>query len=96
MHTEHPQTQTSTYAPRKSRLTVLANWLVAIVTLLSVAHGLGTYDKAAPIPIWCLMGAITLLTLTIAVNRSAVATQIRMWKHFSSGGKQTCTKVSKS
>ena len=96
MHTKSQHQPTSTYAPWKSRLIVLANWLVAIVTLRSVVHGFETYDSTVPMSIWCPMGAIILLTLTIVVNYTALVKRIRMWKRSSNGGSQIYIKPSKN
>ena len=88
--------KTSIYALWKLHSTALANLLVAIVTLLSVAHGLMISNAAALMSVWCLMGVTTLLILTIVLNYTALAKRIRMLKRSLSGGKRIYCRLFKS
>ena len=95
-HTKHPRLKMSIFAHLKLHSIALANSLVVIVILLSVAHGFETYDPTVPMSPWCLMGVTTLLIVTIVVNYTGLAKQIRMLKHFLNGGKQTSTRPYKN
>ena len=90
-HTHDHIKKTSIFAHLKLHSIALANSLVAIVTLRSVVHGFETYDSTVPMSIWCPMGAIILLTLTILANFINSVKLIRTWRHSSNGGNQTYT-----
>jgi hypothetical protein len=86
----------SIFAHLKLRSTALANLLVAIVILLSVAHGSMISSEADHMSAWCLMGVTILLMLTLAVNYTGLAKLIPMLKRFLNGGKLTFTAHSKN
>ena len=94
--TKLPTMKTSIFAHLKLPLTALANLLVVIVTLLSVAHGLMTSRSMADMSIWCLMGVTTLLMLMIVLNYTSLVKLIRTWKPSSNGGKVIYIKRSKN
>jgi uncharacterized membrane protein len=95
-HTAHPIQKMSIFAHLKLHSTALANLLVAIVTLLSVAHGLMISSEAAHMSAWCLMGVITLLMLMLAVNYTDLVKRIPILKRSLNGGKLTYTEHSKN
>ena len=95
-HKTHPVKKMSIFERLKSHSIALANLLVAIVTLLSVAHGLTISDAMALMSPWCLTGVTTLLMLTIVLNYTGLVKLIRTLKRSLSGGKQTSIKHSKS
>ncbi len=86
----------SIFAHLKLHSIALANLLVAIATLPSAAHGFETYNAMVPMSDWCLMGVVTLLTITLAVNYTALAKLIPMLKRFLLGGKQIYIKLFKN